>query len=492
MAGAWRDMGVDRAAGRGIGAGATWALLAMLGLALRLPDLGNPIIDLDEQMYLLVGDRMWTGAIPYVDIWDRKPIGLFLIYALARSPGGDAYLGYQLLALAAAVATAGIIAALARRVASGAAGLAAGAVYLVWIELLGGRGGQAPIFYNGFVAAAALLTWLALERPASRWRLGSGAMLAVGLALQVKPTAVFEGAWFGLALLAGAWRAERRKGALAGYAAALVGIAIAPTLAAFAAYAAIGHADAWWFANVDSIFLRAVTPHEPVAGRLIGIALIAAAPLAVAMTALIRIAAPERWLLAGWLTVALAALLAIPPYYNHYALPLIVPVAVLAGVGIATSRALALLVSIAGVGLLALSGYPSPGATRDARSQVAAMAAVVDRYRGRGCPFVFQAPPVFYRATGSCLPTRYPFAPHLTFAGEANAIGVDPVVEVRRILAGRPPVIVSTAPAGDVNRRTYALVQSALAHDYVRVGTGLGYGIYARRRPVMPPRADNP
>ena len=62
----------------------------LVALALRLPDIGNPLVDLDEQMYLLVGQRMWDGAIPYVDIWDRKPIGLFLIYAASAALPIDA------------------------------------------------------------------------------------------------------------------------------------------------------------------------------------------------------------------------------------------------------------------------------------------------------------------------------------------------------------------------------------------------------------------
>ena len=57
---------------------------ALLGLLLRGATLGYPIIHIDEQFYLLVGDRMLHGAVPFVDIWDRKPIGLFLIYAATR------------------------------------------------------------------------------------------------------------------------------------------------------------------------------------------------------------------------------------------------------------------------------------------------------------------------------------------------------------------------------------------------------------------------
>ncbi|MDQ2892961.1 MAG: glycosyltransferase family 39 protein, partial [Pseudomonadota bacterium] len=357
------------------GIAATWLLLAILALALRLPDIGNPLIDLDEQFYLLVGDRMLHGAIPYVDIWDRKPVGLFLIYAAARAVGGDSWIGYQLVATAAAALTSGVIALLARRLATGWAGLCAGAVYLVWIELLGGRGGQAPVFYNGLIAGAALLTWLAIERPDTRWRHGIAAMLLVGLALQIKPTVVFEGAWFGVALLIGAWRRGVRPGALAGYALALVGLALAPTVIAYAVYLGIGHGDAWWFANVESIFLRITPPGEPIAGRLIGIALNLLIPAGAACFGLARLTSTARWVIGGWLVVAIVGLLAVPPYFNHYALPLIVPIAVLAGIGMAASRPFAMLVGVTAAALLLLSGYPHLGDRRAARHQVAALAA---------------------------------------------------------------------------------------------------------------------
>ncbi|MDQ2893054.1 MAG: hypothetical protein M3R64_08215, partial [Pseudomonadota bacterium] len=154
----------------------------------------------------------------------------------------------------------------------------------------------------------------------------------------------------------------------------------------------------------------------------------------------------------------------------------------------AASRPFAMLVGVTAAALLLLSGYPHLGDRRAARHQVAALAATIDRYRGDGCLFAFSAPPVLYQATGSCLPTRYPFGTHLTLTSESRAIGVDPIVELRRILATRPPVIVSGPPVGPVERLPYQLVAAAVARDYVRVGRGLGTIVYAlRRRP-----ADNP
>jgi hypothetical protein len=42
-------------------------LFAVLAVGLRARDFGNPVIHIDEQYYLLVGDRMLHGALPYLD-----------------------------------------------------------------------------------------------------------------------------------------------------------------------------------------------------------------------------------------------------------------------------------------------------------------------------------------------------------------------------------------------------------------------------------------
>ena len=54
-------------------------ILAAFALVTRGWIFGNPVVNMDEQFYLFVGERMWQGGLPYVDIWDRKPVGLFLI-----------------------------------------------------------------------------------------------------------------------------------------------------------------------------------------------------------------------------------------------------------------------------------------------------------------------------------------------------------------------------------------------------------------------------
>src|ERR1700741_2926144 len=107
------------------------AALLLVALALRAWDFGNPVIHVDEQYYLLVGDRMLHGALPYVDIWDRKPIGLFAIFAAIPLLPGDGILAYQIVATLFATAPAWLVRPAARRIgATPIAAIAAGAAYL--------------------------------------------------------------------------------------------------------------------------------------------------------------------------------------------------------------------------------------------------------------------------------------------------------------------------------------------------------------------------
>ena len=77
----------------------------------------------------------------------------------------------------------------------------------------GGGGGQTPVFYNlPMIVAAWLVLRVAAPRdgtpatPGAIRRHGAAAMLLVGLALQIKTSAVFEGIYLGLALGWIAWR----------------------------------------------------------------------------------------------------------------------------------------------------------------------------------------------------------------------------------------------------------------------------------------------
>lgn len=439
--------------------------LIALTLAARAQTLGNPFIGFDEQFYLLVGDRLLHGALPYVDIFDRKPIGLFLIFAAARTWGGDGIVQYQLLAAAFAAATATGLYALARRVAPWPGALAAACAYPLWLNLTECEGGQSPVFYNLPMGAAAWAVVRALDGGRiARW--GAAAMLLTGIAMQIKYTALFEGMLFGLGLLWTAYRARARPPRLAALALVWIGCALLPTALAAAWYAYLGHLDAFAFANFASLAGRLP---DPLPRRIAGLAVIIGILLPLLAFARPRLrAAPAQTFLAAWLAAALLSIIGFGAWLSvSYAAPALLPAALAAAPALGRHRRAAL--ALLGIALIAGQTLVAANiAAKGTRAKATALAAAARPRPGRSL-YVYNGPPALYLLTGSPLPTRWPFPGHLNTADEATAqaIGTDPAQEVRRILAARPDTIVDTSPAYALgNTVTHALVLAEVARDY--------------------------
>ncbi|MGY2732842.1 hypothetical protein [Sphingomonas sp. UYP23] len=449
-------------------------VLLLLSLALRGPDFGNPIIHTDEQYYVLVGARMWHGALPYIDLWDRKPIGLFLIYAATQAFPGDGILAYQLVALLFAVLTAWAIGRAARLAGANAAGaLLGGAAYLVWLPLLSGRAGQAPVFFNLFMAVGAvlLLRLPALARAGATRAIllsGAGACLLAGLAIQTKYTPAVEGALFGLAHLYYLHRAGARARVMLGAAVVWLALGLAPTIAALGYYWQLGPAafQAFWYDNFGSIVARGAYSYPPdlTARRLAGISAQLLLPAICA-----GVAVKRGWhrgevrLATAWLGAALVPFVLLGVYFDHYALPLLPPLLTLAAVTFARHRRVALAIVAAGLTVFAVEAAIRP----DDAPGVRALAKVVKANSGDACPYVFIGDAIVYQLADACLPTAYAFPSTLAYAPEQGATGIDEAAEVRRILARRPPVIVTASrPLAEWNTQSHVAVAAALARDY--------------------------
>lgn len=455
-------------------------ILMLAAFAIRAVQFGNPLIQVDENFYLLVGDRMWRGALPYVDIWDRKPIGLFLLYAGIRLFGGDGIIQYQIVATLFAGATALVIARIASRMAGIVAATTAGAIYMLLIGLVGGSGGQTPVFYNLLVAGAALLTVRALETddPAHIRRLGCWAMLLLGLGLQIKYTVLFEGVFLGLTLLWRSWRSSHAVGRAMVDAMLWAGIALMPTALALGYYAAHGYAAEFIYANFLSIGARTSDPTPEVLGRLGHAWMSVHLPMiAVLLAALLE---PWRGFARGpatfafaiaWLGAAIFGYLIFGSYFDHYVLPLYVPMAVASAplfscrrhhIGVIAGTLL-LLTGLGAYQVIVRGQHVKHGDRRVAEAVAATIRPMLTN-----CLYVWDGDSIFYYLTNSCLPTRYPFAAHLNLQREAKALGVDPVAEVQRILASKPSVIVDRAPHDDeqFNAGALALVNAELARTY--------------------------
>ncbi|MCW1384220.1 hypothetical protein OLX02_15455 [Novosphingobium sp. KCTC 2891] len=474
--------------------------MAFLALALmiRAMQLGNPVIHVDEEFYLLVARRWSEGALPFVDIWDRKPIGLFLLYRFFLLFPGDGVVTYQLFGIAATAGTALVIERMARELASPAGAFLAGIAYILFLPAFSFGAGQGPVFYNLPVALAALGAMQAFRRPDANdlTRRGVPVMLLLGLAIQIKYTVIFEGAALGLLLLARGWSDAWPWRRLLATAALWCGIALAPTLLVLGAYAAMGHGDAFIQANFVSILARRSDGYR----SWVRLAKEAAAliPFWLAIFHAGRKLAPRRGIdaraelaLRTWAVAAVLGFLVFGTWYDHYVAPMLPPLAVLAAPALGRSapgeqwyaRLLLGFGAIAGVVVMIVQ-IGIQGTTAQAEH----VTNEIRRELHGGCLFPFDGAPAFYSMTGSCIATRYAFPNHLNTWIEAGALGTDPAAEVRRIMRSRPDVVV-IAEWKELylpNWQTRRIVLASLAQGYEHYASvQLGhkqYGLWRRRK----------
>lgn len=447
------------------GSAARFVLLLLVALVLRFSTFGDPNLHGDEVFYHSVGIGMHDGVLPYVDVWDRKPLGLFLVYWLIAAIS-EAPLAYQFAAALCAAGTAWCISRLAELCARQAGeadlgGLLAGLVYLLWLAPLQGFGGQSPVFYNLFIAAAALLAFRAL--PALREghvpRTVPLAMLIAGIGITIKTTAFFEAAFLGLACAAALWRSGTPAARVLGRAVLWAAIGAAPALAVAGFYSASGHWAEYWHAMFASNVSK--PPHWPTSLRRLEVMAIALAPVFVlAALGLTRLEAGLRRFVLGWLAAALLGLAVVPNFYLHYGLPLLVPMCIAASgvlarqpLGVGAAAALA-------VFSLSIAPVFQPGHAKRSREAIAALTAAVRGHIGEGPLLLYDAPPQLYRLTGQPYVTPLVFPTHLSHLIEKDVSHLSTLGETRRVLALRPGAVVMAVPPrnGPVNEETHRLV----------------------------------
>ncbi|TAD75626.1 MAG: hypothetical protein EAY70_10360, partial [Sphingomonadales bacterium] len=292
-------------------------------------------------------------------------------------------------------------------------------------------------------------------------------------ALQVKYTVLPQCLFFGLWALWGQFTRGMPPARLTLLGAGFGVLGVLPTALVGAGYALAGHWESFAWANFLSFFERLPAS----GGRLHGQILMLLLPLL--GLALLGLNAARRGpsselrayvFIALWLAAALATVFLPSTVYGYY-LAALVPACVLLSLPL-FARAekggvnIGLLIP-AGLYLgLLPSNYDLAQNSRAAIERLAS--AIAPHVDGRDrCLFVFDGPTALYRLSASCLPTRFIYPDHLNNALERNALGVPQEDEVARILAARPPVIVTAdTPLTPQNAKALSLVNAAIARDY--------------------------
>lgn len=425
-----------------------WPWLVCLGLLTRVSVFGDLGYTDDELFYFMVGQRAHEGLLPYVDIWDRKGPGLFLTYYLIAGISYSVVV-YQVAAALFALATSYLVSVIAGSISNRTGAIFAGVLYLALLPLYGGGGGQSPVFYNFYVALAA---WLIVSARTDLARGIAGAriyaaMTAAGVALTFKQSAVVEAGFLGAYCLWELARAKLGWKGLAARAAAMALCGAAPILLFAAAIAWTGHFGVFWQAMVGANLHRTYYPASTTLMRAGLLAGYCAPPLLLSLAGILGAQAQpwHRRLLGGWLLAAAGGIAIMPNFFEHYALPLMVPASIASGLALAHGR-ISLRTAVAIVVIVILIG-PALRFGDRARSREA-MGSIVARIQQRDPHprlLVYEGPVYLYRLLGSAPPSPLLFPMHLYHPYENNAGPFDTGAQMRRILAWKPTVVVRYA-----------------------------------------------
>jgi hypothetical protein len=220
----------------------SWGVIVLCALQISTFSFGR-----DQSIYAVVGDGILNGRMPYRDLWDFKPPGIFLVHALGQALFGKHMFSARLLEVVALLGGVMCLRSISQQFFENrTVGLVGGAVgALIHAQLDFWHSGQPETFG---VAFTWLALWLTLRESGKRvhW-VALGVGLAFGAAALMKPP-LGGGAIVAAAYLAQRARSQERGIRRALLLAGLVGAGAAlPTLASLLWFWARGaYAEMYW------------------------------------------------------------------------------------------------------------------------------------------------------------------------------------------------------------------------------------------------------
>jgi hypothetical protein len=156
--------------------------------------------------------------------------------------------------------------------------------------------------------------------------------------------------------------------------------------------------------------------------------------------------------------------------FPHYMLPLFVPLTIAAS---PIFRHWPLGIGLSGLLLwipFSNLNYPDFATANRVRAETDAIARLIPRDVDRGCLHIFAGPPILYLQTHACFASRYIFGDHLVSRVETGAIGSDPRVELRRLIARHPRALLINDAGYKLDPASFALLRQLRGSLYHPVG----------------------
>lgn len=329
-------------------AGITALLLAAAAASLA-PILAYPF-GRDQGAFACVADVILRGGTPYRDAWEIKPPGIYYLFSASFALFGRSMLAPRLLDLVWSLAAAGLLFSVGKRLLSLLAGTLGAFFFLVFYAL--GFDYWTTTQCDGFaslpIAAAAAALVAAERRRSPGLAVLCGAL--IGIAITIKFTL---GAFLLLPCLAALFAREEtsraraaRTGAYVGGCFGVLGIVAALMWLSGAWYDMVYLLFTWnakYAALRSRVPMTIRIPHETfrflLAGQYWILRAVGLLGLIGAGDLVFRPAAGRaRWLIPTWALLMLAGLWVQAKFHPYHWLPLLPPLGLLAGHGLAAAR----------------------------------------------------------------------------------------------------------------------------------------------------------
>ena len=222
-------------------------ILVAMTLWLRAPSTHHSVIDHDESTYIVIAESMLRGSRLYVDVWDTKPAGIFLLFSIVlKTMGGTIESIRNFGAICIALSAWLLLLIRVRRDHQLLPGILS-ALCLVTLCSVPHYGlpSHIELFFSVFTAAA---LWIVAGQSYSLVRSTLFGLL-FGLGFIIKPVILFDllPLFFWLLLLPlwqGTLRSDERWRILSKHIGCLSAAFLLPFIALHAYYLLVGHFDA--------------------------------------------------------------------------------------------------------------------------------------------------------------------------------------------------------------------------------------------------------
>ncbi len=522
--------------------------IALAIVILRSPTFFYSSVGLDEGLYFLMAHDIVAGSLPYVHTFDNKAPGIYLIFAAATLVFGPAPLAIHIVACLAVAAGAlamyglGLVAGGGRR---SVALLCAGG-YVLYTSHVSGLEANTELFFIPLVVTAFALIWPS-RAVRGDWRRAAAAGLAIGVALVIKQSVVYDA---GIAVVL--VTVVRRRDRVAAVSALLGGMALPVALVPVPFIVAGKFSlllETLFASNVRRLGLGIAIGENAVRVARQFVGLFPLPQLALLAPFLPRVfpdgsgdARRSVSIALGWAAVEAAGALSLGAFESHWVLPLVPPLLLASAIALVQGadalarygpRSRSWVVAFLGACVafqvakpLQLAGEivaHRVASNRDGfyADRVSAIVQFVEpKLRPGDSIFIVTPESGFeYALAGARVPTRYGFSYFLTNRYGRRIAGVDVPLEIREIFARRPRFVVLQVPhvSGDLDPHFYdiaggpatvpltdalvepdarpwlqtlALVDRAMGTDYEVPVTIGGASIYERRPADVPKGRD--